>query len=220
MSVTKKEASSPKRYGARPYSVILFDEIEKAHPDVFNVLLQILDDGRATDSQGRTVDFRNTVIIMTSNVGSANILEGMGGGGDWADVERTAIGALQQTFRPEFLNRVDDVIVYRPLDEMQLRHVVDLQVATLVDRVSKRGITLEVADTAKEYLARVGYDPAYGARPLKRAIQRELENPAAMALLDGGWETGDVIRVEQTGNELQFQRVRGDADETRLHQAS
>ncbi len=177
----------------RPYSVVLFDEIEKAHPDVFNILLQILDDGRLTDSQGRTVDFRNTVIIMTSNIGSTYILEHTGD--DRAVVEAQVMGALRQHFRPEFLNRVDDMIVFRPLGKGEIEHIIDLQLARLEKLLADRKLSLELTPEAREILATEGYDPAFGARPLKRAIQRLLQNPLAMAVLEGRFSEGDHILV-------------------------
>ena len=195
----------------RPYSVVLFDEIEKAHQDVFNVLLQILDDGRLTDSQGRTVDFRNTVIIMTSNLGSQWILEM--GTGDWPAVEQRVQGALRQQFRPEFLNRVDDVVVFRPLGEAELVRIVDLQLERVAQLVAGKKLALEVTPAARLLLARDGYDPVYGARPLKRSIQRLLQNPLALAVLEGSYDEGDVIRADVTpGSELlAFARVAGAA---------
>ena len=192
----------------RPHAVILFDEIEKAHPDVFNVLLQILDDGRLTDSQGRTVDFRNTVIFMTSNLGSQMILEGIGSE-DWDATEAAVTEALRGHFRPEFLNRVDDVIVYKPLTRCDLRSIVDLQLRRVVGLAGDLGVVLTVTDEVKDFLAREGYDPAFGARPLKRAIQRELQDPLALYLLDGeSWE-GSTIRVAMgaDGDKLVFERV-------------
>ena len=187
----------------RPYSVILFDEIEKAHPDVFNILLQILDDGRLTDSQGRTVDFRNTVIIMTSNIGSTYILEHTGD--DRAVVEAQVMSALRQHFRPEFLNRVDDIIVFRPLGKDEIEHIIDLQLGHLEKLLSDRKLALELTPQAREVLATEGYDPAFGARPLKRAIQRLLQNPLAMAVLEGRFTEGDhiVVGVDPKG-ELTF----------------
>jgi ATP-dependent Clp protease ATP-binding subunit ClpB len=187
----------------RPYSVVLFDEIEKAHPDVFNILLQILDDGRLTDSQGRTVDFRNTVIIMTSNIGSTYILEHTGD--DRAVVEAQVMGALRQHFRPEFLNRVDDVIVFRPLGKGEIEHIIDLQLARLEKLLADRKLSLQLTPEAREILATEGYDPAFGARPLKRAIQRLLQNPLAMAVLEGKFSEGDhiVVGVDPKG-ELTF----------------
>ncbi|MGI8497957.1 MAG: AAA family ATPase, partial [Gemmatimonadaceae bacterium] len=190
----------------RPYSVVLFDEIEKAHPDVVNSLLQILDDGRLTDSQGRTVDFRNTVIIMTSNIGGSYILEH--GTSDWAAVEREVLGALRLHFRPEFLNRVDDVIIFHPLAMEQIEHIVDLQLARLRSLMADRKLTLELTPEAKRLLAEDGFDPVLGARPLKRAIQRELQNPLAMGVLEGRYSEGDKIVVRR-GNDgaLVFDKV-------------
>ena len=187
----------------RPYSVILFDEIEKAHPDVFNILLQILDDGRLTDSQGRTVDFRNTVIIMTSNIGSSYILEHTGD--DRAVIEAQVMSALRQHFRPEFLNRVDDIIIFRPLGKGEIEHIIDLQLGHLEKLLADRKLTFELTPEAREVLATEGYDPAFGARPLKRAIQRLLQNPLAMAVLEGRFGEGDhiVVGVDPKG-ELTF----------------
>ncbi len=191
----------------RPYAVVLFDEIEKAHPDVFNVLLQILDDGRLTDSQGRTVDFRNTVLIMTSNLGSSYILEH--GTSNWEQVETKVLELLRQGFKPEFLNRVDDVIIFRPLSQEDIGRIVELQVARVEKLVADRKLTLEVMPAAKTLIAAEGYDPVYGARPLKRAIQRLLQNPLAMAVLEGKYSDGDRIQVDRAkdGTTLTFQRV-------------
>ncbi|HEY0777967.1 MAG TPA: AAA family ATPase, partial [Gemmatirosa sp.] len=190
----------------RPYCVILFDEIEKAHQDVFNILLQILDDGRLTDSQGRTVDFRNSVIIMTSNLGSQHILEHAGD--EWAAVEAEVNDALREHFRPEFLNRVDDVIIFRPLGEEHIERIIDLQLGRLRKLLAERKLTLELTPGARRVLATEGYDPAYGARPLKRAIQRLLQNPLAMAVLEGKFRDGDTIRVDaQRGGQLTFARA-------------
>jgi ATP-dependent Clp protease ATP-binding subunit ClpB len=187
----------------RPYSVILFDEIEKAHPDVFNILLQILDDGRLTDSQGRTVDFRNAVIIMTSNIGSTYILEH--GTEDWAVVEAQVTNGLRQHFRPEFLNRVDDIIIFRPLGTEQIEHIIDLQLKRLERLLADRKINLEITPDARRVLATEGYDPAFGARPLKRAIQRLIQNPLALAVLEGRFGEGDTIRVDaDPSGELTF----------------
>ncbi|MHB0963606.1 MAG: AAA family ATPase, partial [Gemmatimonadaceae bacterium] len=186
----------------RPYAVILFDEIEKAHADVFNILLQILDDGRLTDSQGRTVDFRNTVIIMTSNIGSQWILEQ--GTEDWALVETQVTQALRGHFKPEFLNRVDDIIIFKPLGQGEISHIVDLQLARFDKLLADKKLRLDVTPAARELLAREGYDPAFGARPLKRAIQRLLQNPLAMALLKGEYAEGDTIRVDAAGEGLAF----------------
>jgi ATP-dependent Clp protease ATP-binding subunit ClpB len=190
----------------RPYAVILFDEIEKAHPDVFNILLQILDDGRLTDSQGRTVDFRNAVVIMTSNLGSQHILEHQGE--EWAVVEAEVSAALREHFRPEFLNRVDDVIVFHPLGEEHIDRIVDLQLARLRTLLAGRKLTLELSEAARKAIATEGYDPAFGARPLKRAIQRMLQNPLAMAVLEGRFGEGDHIVVgAKRGGELTFERA-------------
>jgi ATP-dependent Clp protease ATP-binding subunit ClpB len=190
----------------RPYSVVLFDEIEKAHPDVFNILLQILDDGRLTDSQGRTVDFRNTVIIMTSNIGSTYILEHTGD--DRAVIEAQVTNALRQHFRPEFLNRVDDIIIFRPLGKPEIEHIIDLQLKKLEKLLSDRKLTLELTPEAREVLATEGYDPAFGARPLKRAIQRLLQNPLALAVLEGRFSEGDHIVVERDPKgELTFRKA-------------
>jgi ATP-dependent Clp protease ATP-binding subunit ClpB len=171
----------------RPYSVVLLDEIEKANPEVFDVLLQILDDGRLTDGQGRTVDFRNTVIVMTSNVRSAE--------------------ALRDVFRPEFLNRIDEIVEFHPLSREQLGSIVELQLARLRVRLAERGLSLELTDEAKEVLAEAGWDPTYGARPLKRAIQRLLENPLALRLLEGEFEESDTIRVDARDGELVLEKA-------------
>jgi len=187
----------------RPYSVVLFDEIEKAHADIFNVLLQILDDGRLTDSQGRTVDFRNTVIIMTSNLGSQWILEL--GPERWDEVGPRVLEALRAHFRPEFLNRVDDTILFRPLSEADLERIVDLQLARLAGMLAEKKLTLVVTPAAKRALAEEGYDPAFGARPLKRVIQRRLQNPLALAVLEGRFAEGQTVRVDRgEGAELAF----------------
>ena len=171
----------------RPYSVVLLDEIEKAHTEVFDVLLQILDDGRLTDGQGRTVDFRNTVVIMTSNIRSAE--------------------ALRDLFRPEFLNRIDEIVEFQPLTREQLADIVELQLARLRARLAERGLSLELTDAAKEAVAEAGWDPAYGARPLKRALQRLVENPLALRLLEGDFAEGDTIRVDAQGGELVFEKA-------------
>ncbi|HEY3134242.1 MAG TPA: ATP-dependent chaperone ClpB [Gemmatimonadaceae bacterium] len=190
----------------RPYSVVLFDEIEKAHPDVFNILLQILDDGRLTDSQGRTVDFRNTVIIMTSNIGSTYILEHTGE--DQAVIEAQVTNALRQHFRPEFLNRVDDIIIFRPLGKQEIEHIIDLQLKRLESLLGDRKLTFELTPPAREVLATEGYDPAFGARPLKRAIQRLLQNPLALAVLEGKFAEGDHIIVDRDPKgELTFRKA-------------
>ncbi|HET7251315.1 MAG TPA: ATP-dependent chaperone ClpB, partial [Gemmatimonadales bacterium] len=191
----------------RPYAVVLFDEIEKAHPDVFNVLLQILDDGRLTDSQGRTVDFRNTVLIMTSNIGSTYILEH--GTSNWEQVETKVLELLRQSFKPEFLNRVDDVIIFRPLGQEEIQRIVDLQIVRVANLMRDRKLTLDVTPAARSVIATEGYDPVYGARPLKRAIQRLLQNPLAMAVLEGEYAEGDTVQVDRSkdGANLVFERV-------------
>jgi ATP-dependent Clp protease ATP-binding subunit ClpB len=189
----------------RPYSVILFDEIEKAHPDVFNVLLQVLDDGRLTDGQGRTVDFRNTVLIMTSNLGGQMIQEMSGR--PFEEVREAVNGVLRDHFRPEFLNRVDEVIVFRALTEDQLTAIVDIQLKRLEKRLSERRVTLVVTDAARKLLAKRGRDPVYGARPLKRAIQRLLQDPLAMMLLEGKFSEGETIEVDAKDGELTFTKA-------------
>jgi ATP-dependent Clp protease ATP-binding subunit ClpB len=188
----------------RPYAVVLLDEVEKAHPDVFNVLLQVLDEGRLTDGQGRTVDFRNAVIIMTSNLASQAIYE-LGGKDDEA-MNRQVQDALRDHFRPEFLNRVDDVVVFHALGRSELDPIVDRQVARFAARLMEREIGLDLAPEARARLADAGYDPAYGARPLKRSIQRLLENPLALALVGGRFLPGDriVVTVDPAGEGLSF----------------
>ena len=198
----------------RPYSVVLFDEIEKAHADVFNVLLQILDDGRLTDSQGRVVDFRNTVIIMTSNIGGSHIVDAGPTADDeaWAVVDRAVRNELRHHFRPEFLNRVDDIIVFRPLSRDDIRHIVDLQLARLEKLLADRKLGLEVTPEAREYLAELGYDPVYGARPLKRVVQQRLQNPIALEVLEGHFPEGATIRVARRGDELTFTAAPGSSE--------
>ncbi|MBD3366728.1 MAG: ATP-dependent chaperone ClpB [Candidatus Eisenbacteria bacterium] len=178
----------------RPYSVVLMDEIEKAHPEVFNVLLQILDDGRLTDGQGRTVDFTNTIVIMTSNVGSQWIEE-LGGKDDEA-MRKRVMEALRSQFRPEFLNRVDEIVIFNSLTLEEIKEIVDIQLERLRTMLEDRNMSLELSDEAKEMIAREGFDPVYGARPLKRAIQREIQNPLAVAILEGDFQDGDAVRVD------------------------
>jgi len=194
----------------RPYSVVLFDEIEKAHHDVFNVLLQVLDDGRLTDGQGRTVDFKNTIVIMTSNIGSPIIQEyynaGKLGAKDHAEMERLVRTELRSHFRPEFLNRVDDIIIFHSLDEKQLSHVVDIQLQRLEKRLAQQQLTLDVDGSAKRLIAKEGYDPQFGARPLKRAIQDLLLDPLATKLLIGEFKAGDRIKVLAHNGELEFEK--------------
>jgi len=194
----------------RPYSVVLFDEIEKAHPDVFNVLLQILDDGRLTDSQGRTVDFRNAVLIMTSNIGSQYLIEAGTGNVAWEQAETKVMELLRQSFKPEFLNRVDDIIIFRPLSHEDIAKIVDIQIKRVERLLADRKITIDVTPAAKQLLVAEGYDPVYGARPLKRAIQRLLQNPLAVAVLEGEYTEGDRIRADRAkdGNSLSFEKAR------------
>ncbi|MFL2516721.1 MAG: ATP-dependent chaperone ClpB [Parasynechococcus sp.] len=188
----------------RPYAVILFDEVEKAHPDVFNVMLQILDDGRVTDGQGRTVDFTNTVLILTSNIGSQSILELAGDPDQHQAMESRVNEALKAHFRPEFLNRLDDQIIFHSLRKDELKQIVTLQVARLQQRLEARKLDLQLSPEASDWLANAGYDPVYGARPLKRAIQRELETPIAKAILAGQYSEGDVISLDVASNALAF----------------
>jgi ATP-dependent Clp protease ATP-binding subunit ClpB len=189
----------------RPYSVILFDEVEKAHPDVFNTLLQLLDDGRLTDGQGRTVDFKNTVVILTSNIGTAelNAIEDRRDLSESAKAEKTrdaAMDALRDTFRPEFLNRLDEIVVYRRLGQDQIRRIVDIQLVHLGERLARRDLKLEISDAAKDYLGELGWDPQYGARPLKRAIQKNVEDALARRVLEGAFTAGDVIVIDREPN--------------------
>jgi ATP-dependent Clp protease ATP-binding subunit ClpB len=178
----------------RPYSVVLLDEIEKAHADVFNVLLQVLDDGRLTDGQGRTVDFSNTVLIMTSN---------LGGGAD----ERTVMNVVRNHFKPEFLNRIDEIVVFHPLTEEHIREIVAFQIEHLRARLAERNLGLELTDAALEHVSKVGYDPDYGARPLKRVIQKEIADPVALGLLKGDYSDGDVVMVDAAKDgQLTFSR--------------
>jgi ATP-dependent Clp protease ATP-binding subunit ClpB len=187
----------------RPYSVVLFDEIEKAHHDVFNVLLQVLDDGRITDGQGRTVDFKNTVIIMTSNIGSQYIMEDL----PKAERDRRVTDALRAHFRPEFLNRVDEIIIFDRLDDRQITKIVDFQLKRLLQRLGDRKISLELSDDAKRFLVKEGYDPAYGARPLRRVIQREILDPLSLEILDGKFQEGDRISVHAADGHLTFDKT-------------
>jgi ATP-dependent Clp protease ATP-binding subunit ClpB len=203
----------------RPYSVILFDEIEKAHPDVFNILLQILDDGRLTDGQGRTVNFTNTVIIMTSNIGNQYLTpsplvlarrspgEGGGEGGGEGDEEKMTervLDAMKKHFRPEFINRVDDLVVFHSLSKDQIAKIVDIQLVRLQKTLAERKLTLNLTDNAKQFLARHGWDPQYGARPLKRAIQKYIQDPLSSALLEGKFPEGTAITAEAKGDEIVF----------------
>jgi ATP-dependent Clp protease ATP-binding subunit ClpB len=191
----------------RPYAVVLFDEIEKAHPDVFNVLLQVLDDGRLTDSKGRTVDFKNTVLIMTSNVGAAQLSTAWAQGEEgFEEAKSRVIDELKKHFRPEFLNRVDDIVIFHPLDDEQLKHIVDLRLKELQALLDDRKITLELTDKARTAIFKSGYDRAYGARPLKRAIQRMVQDKLAVKILDGSVLHGDHVVVDAAkGGELTFE---------------
>jgi ATP-dependent Clp protease ATP-binding subunit ClpB len=189
----------------RPYSVLLLDEVEKAHPDVFNVLLQVLDDGRLTDGQGRTVDFRNTVIIMTSNLGS-HVIQEMAGEANYSKMKAAVLEIVQQHFRPEFINRVDDIVVFHPLAKQQLRAIVDIQLAYLRKRLADRDMELVLEDSARDLLAEVGFDPVYGARPLKRAIQQQVENPLAQRILRGEFGPRTRINVSARSGELAFDK--------------
>jgi ATP-dependent Clp protease ATP-binding subunit ClpB len=190
----------------RPYAVILLDEVEKAHPDVFNVLLQVLDDGRLTDGQGRTVDFRNTVIIMTSNLGS-QVIQEFADESNYSKMKSAVMEVVQQSFRPEFINRIDDICVFHPLGSEQIRAIVDIQLGLLRKRLLERNMELVLEDAARDRLGEAGYDPVYGARPLKRAIQQQVENPLAQSILSGKFGQGDRIRVAVKGSELTFQRA-------------
>ncbi len=192
----------------RPYSVLLLDEVEKAHPDVFNVLLQVLDDGRLTDGQGRTVDFRNTLIVMTSNLGSQLIQEIAGRGIDseaaYTEMKAAVMGVVQAHFRPEFINRLDEIVVFRPLEKAQIRSIARIQIGYLEKRLAERRLKLEISDKALDLLGNVGFDPVFGARPLKRAVQQQVENPLARLILEGRFQPGDTVAVDAKGGELAF----------------
>ena len=190
----------------RPYSVILLDEVEKAHPDVFNILLQVLDDGRLTDGQGRTVDFRNTVIVMTSNLGSQMIQEMSDDDSaeSYTKMKAAVMGVVQAHFRPEFINRLDDIVVFHPLDKAQIREIAKIQMRGLEKRLAERGIRIELSEKAFDLLGNIGFDPVYGARPLKRAIQHQLENPLAQKILGGEYANGDLVRVDAEAGALVF----------------
>ncbi len=191
----------------KPFSVVLFDEIEKAHPDVFNIMLQILDDGRVTDSQGRTIDFKNTIIIMTSNVGSQYILDVAGDDNRYEEMRGRVMEAMRSSFRPEFLNRIDELIIFHALRKSELREIVRLQTVRLSQRLVDRKMSLKLSDAALDFLVDVGYDPVYGARPLKRAIQREVETPIAKTILRGEFVEGDTIFVDVENERLAFKRL-------------
>ena len=189
----------------RPYSVLLLDEVEKAHPDVFNILLQVLDDGRLTDGQGRTVDFRNTVVVMTSNLGS-HIIQEKAGEENYEDMKSAVMEVVGSHFRPEFINRVDEVVVFHPLAESQIQGIARIQIENLARRLKDQDMKLELGDDVMQLLAEVGYDPVYGARPLKRAIQRMIENPLAQKLLQGDFVPGDTIRATVQEDRLVFSK--------------
>jgi ATP-dependent Clp protease ATP-binding subunit ClpA len=206
----------------RPYSVVLFDEIEKAHPDVFNTLLQVLDDGRLTDGQGRTVSFKNTVIVMTSNVGSSTLKQAGPIGfsvhakaGENEDVRKRLLESLRSTFRPEFLNRVDDIIVFNSLKREDLTHIIDLQIGRVAKLLKDRGLRLELTPAARNLLIEEGYDPQYGARPMRRAIQRLVQDPLALKLLNGDFAEGDTVLVDAdpAGHAMKFEKGAGQPEE-------
>jgi ATP-dependent Clp protease ATP-binding subunit ClpB len=192
----------------RPYSVILMDEVEKAHPDVFNVLLQVLDDGRLTDGQGRTVDFRNTVIVMTSNLGSQAIQE-MTGEERYEEMKAAVMETVRDNFRPEFINRLDEIVVFHPLASEQIRAIASIQIEYLRRRLAEHEMGLEVTEAALDRLGLAGFDPVYGARPLKRAIRQQLENPLAQEILSGRFAAGDLIQVDVSGEGLNFSKREG-----------
>jgi ATP-dependent Clp protease ATP-binding subunit ClpB len=191
----------------RPYSVILFDEIEKAHGDVFNVMLQILDDGRLTDAQGHVVDFKNTIIIMTSNLGSQYILDVAGDDSKYDEMRSRVMEIMQANFRPEFLNRVDETIIFHGLQKSQLREIVKIQVQRLESRLTEQKLSLKLSDSALDFLSEIGYDPVYGARPLKRAIQRYLETAIAKSILRGEYKQSDTIFVDVDNERLSFKHL-------------
>ncbi|MBN1979962.1 MAG: AAA family ATPase, partial [Chitinivibrionales bacterium] len=189
----------------RPYSVVLFDEIEKAHHDVFNILLQILDDGRLTDNQGRVVNFKNTLIIMTSNIGSTLIAEGLAAENDDYHIQNQVLAQLRNNFRPEFLNRIDEIVVFKTLTQSELTSIVTLQIERFALRLVERQIVLVVSEKAKQFLARIGFDPVYGARPLKRAIQKHLETPLSRLLIAGQLNDGETVTIDENEGQLTFQ---------------
>jgi ATP-dependent Clp protease ATP-binding subunit ClpB len=189
----------------RPYSVLLLDEVEKAHPDVFNILLQVLDDGRLTDGQGRTVDFRNTVVVMTSNLGS-DVIQEYSGDDQYQEIKNKVMEVVGTHFRPEFVNRIDETVVFHPLMQNQIKGIAKIQLAHLNARMEEMGMSLNLSDSAMEQLAEVGYDPIYGARPLKRAIQQWIENPLANELLAGNFVSGDKVQVSVVNGEFIFSK--------------
>jgi ATP-dependent Clp protease ATP-binding subunit ClpB len=199
----------------RPYSVLLLDEVEKAHPDVFNILLQVMDDGRLTDGHGRTVDFRNTVIVMTSNLGSDRIQEAMSSGdfsgedsSKYEQVKSSVMEAVVRHFSPEFVNRIDESVVFHPLQQDQIRGIAEIQIGLLNKRLAQSELAVEVSDAVLDHVAKVGYDPVYGARPLKRAIQNAIENPLAQQVLQGDYGPGDRIAIDMpVEGELSFRKI-------------
>ena len=191
----------------KPYSVVLFDEVEKAHPDVFNILLQVLDDGRLTDSQGRVVDFKNTVIVMTSNLGSHEVRE-LGDNPTREEVRTVVMAAVSQHFRPEFINRIDELVVFHSLEKAQIRGIADIQLDRLRARLSERDLSLSIDDTAFDQLIEAGFDPVYGARPLKRAIQQQVENTLAQKILAGDFVAGDTILIKAENGHLLFEKMK------------
>ena len=191
----------------KPYSVVLFDEVEKAHPDVFNILLQVLDDGRLTDSQGRVIDFKNTVIVMTSNLGSNDVRE-LGENASEQDVRSVVMSAVSEHFRPEFINRIDELVIFHSLKKAQIRGIADIQLDRLRDRLADRELSLAVEDSAFDQLIDAGFDPIYGARPLKRAIQQQVENSLAQKILAGDFVPGDTIVIKSEDGKLVFEKVK------------
>jgi ATP-dependent Clp protease ATP-binding subunit ClpB len=187
----------------RPYSLLLLDEVEKAHPDVFNILLQVLEDGRLTDGHGRTVDFRNTVVVMTSNLGS-HLIQEMAGEEHYDQMKAAVMEVVGSHFRPEFINRIDETVVFHPLLESQIRGIADIQLRGLRQRLQERELDLEISDAFMDHLVSAGFDPVYGARPLKRAIQQELENPLAQRILAGEFEPGQTIAVDLVDDSAAF----------------
>jgi ATP-dependent Clp protease ATP-binding subunit ClpB len=189
----------------KPYSVILLDEVEKAHPDVFNVLLQVLDDGRMTDGQGRTVDFKNTVLVMTSNLGSHDIQRMTGQ--DYDLIKEAVMGEVRKNFRPEFVNRIDEIVVFHSLDRQHIASIARIQLKRLEQRLAAQEMKLEVSDAALAEIAKAGFDPVYGARPLKRAIQQQIENPVARLVLEGRFGPKDIVPVDFRGGKFSFERT-------------
>jgi ATP-dependent Clp protease ATP-binding subunit ClpB len=202
----------------RPYSVVLLDEIEKAHRDVFNILLQVLDDGRLTDNHGNTVDFTNTVIVMTSNIGSQMIQQIAEEGGDEQEMRTAVKESLQARFLPEFLNRIDETIIFHPLDRTQIRTIVEIQTRGLAKQLEQQGITLHVTPAAQDAIASEGYDPSYGARPLKRVIQQRIQNPLATEILKGNVKEGHILTIDAQDGEFAFKT--SEAGETVIETAS